>query len=231
MELKINLSHGRIRDCWLHPADNNLCVKTAIAGKFKDKAHGLTEILYFIRHLNFMPSIKDVINNMRREAEVYKAVNKFLPGRAAKIYENLIETDKGLGLVCELVKNHDGNISPNLDEYFKSGRDTQKLLTGLNWFAKRIIMRDIFFFDFNRKNFVVKTLSNNKIIIIIVDLKSLNRTGYQGFLHLERIFAPLARIIMYRRLKRLYKNLNLKFNLNKLCRRKFFSNFIVKIRV
>ena len=231
MQLKIKLGHGHTRDCWLHPADNNLCVKTARADKFKYKACKTAEILYFIRHLNFRPSIKSVINDMRREAEIYKIINKFLPGRAAKIYENLIETDKGLGLVCELVKNHDGNISPSLDKYFTSGRDTQKLLTGLNWIAKRMIMRDLFFLDLNRGNFAAKTLSNNKIIIIIIDLKSLNRAGEQSFLHLERIFAPFARIIMYRRLKRLYRNLNLKFSLNKLCRMKFFSNFIVKIRV
>ena len=231
MQLKIKLGHGHTRDCWLHPADNNLCVKTAIAGKFKDRAHRPADVFYFIRHLRFRLSIKDVINDMRREAEIYKIINKFLPGRAAKIYENLIETDRGLGLVCELVKDYDGNISPSLDEYFQSGRDTQKLLTGLNWIAKRIIMRDLFFLDLNRGNFAVKTLSNNKIIIIIIDLKSLNRAGTHSFLHLERIIAPLARIIMYRRLKRLYRNLNLKFSLNKLCRMKFFSNFIVKIRV
>lgn len=230
INLNLKLSQGGTHDCWQHPADDNLCVKTARLDKFKSRTRGLYDFLYFLRHLKFKTSLEDVIQDMSREIKIYKIINKLLPGRVAKIY-NLVETDKGPGLVCELVRDFDGIASPDLYKYFKSWQDTQKLLTGLNWISKRIIMRDLFFLDFNRGNFAAKTLSDNKIIIILIDIKSLNRTGFQGFLHLERILSPLARIIMYRRLKRLYKSLNLEFKLNNLCRKKFLSNFIVKIRI
>jgi len=230
INLNIKISQGGTHDCYLHPADDNLCVKTARLDKFTSRTRGLDNFLYFLRHLKFKTSLEDVIQDMSREIKIYKIINKLLPGRVAKIY-NLVETDKGPGLECELVRDFDGSASPDLYKYFKSGHDPQKLLKGLDWIAKRIIMRDLFFLDFNRGNFAAKTLSDNKIIIIIIDLKSLNRTGFQGFLHLERILSPLARIIMYRRLKRLYKSLNLEFKLNNLCRKKFLSNLIVKIRI
>lgn len=177
---------------------------------------------------------KNAIKEFRREARIHERIKNLLRGRIAHVYPDIIETDKGPGLVCQLIRDEiKKNISPNISCYLKNGGDSFLLLTGLNWLAKRIIMRDLFFLDFNRGNFAVQTRSDNSKFIWLIDIKSLNRAGFRGFLHLERIFSPLARIIMYRRLRRLYRDIGLKFpdSLNKLCRKKFFSNFIVKIRL
>ena len=102
----------------------------------------------------------------------------------------------------------------------------KEILNPLNRIIKRMIVRDIFFLDLNMGNFAVQTL-NGKKAVIMIDIKNLNRAGFVGFLHLERIFAPLARDIMFRRIRRLYNVLGLEFPYDDLCRKKFFHTVFV----
>ena len=53
-----------------------------------------------------------------------------------------------------------------------------------------------------------------------------------GFLKMERFIAPLARNIMFRRMRTLYRELNLSvFPLDSLCREKMFSSFWVDVKL
>lgn len=53
-----------------------------------------------------------------------------------------------------------------------------------------------------------------------------------GFLKMERFIAPLARNIMFRRMRTLYHELNLsEFPLDSLCREKMFSSFWVDVKL
>ncbi len=195
------IGSGYTRNCYKHPYDKNLCVKI---------------------------ELKPDANSY--ELHVYDLVKSLIPGQIAKIYSTVIETDKGPGITSQLIRNEtDENISPNFHEYKLSG-DFKQIEASLNRIIKRVIARDIFFFDFNLGNFVVQTLSNGSKKVWLIDVKSLNRTGYEGFLHLERIFAPLARIIMFRRIRRLYKMVGLIFPFDDLCRKKFFSTLFVTVK-
>ena len=165
-------------------------------------------------------------NSLLYEIYVYERIKNLLPGLVAAIYPELIETDKGPGLVSDLVRDEDGKISPSFTEYLERGGDMQEILNPLNRIIKRLIVRDIFFLDLNKGNFAVQTLYGKKTVIMI-DVKSLNRAGFVGFLHLERIFAPLARNIMLRRIRRLYNDLGLEFPYDELCRKKRFHTIFV----
>lgn len=128
-------------------------------------------------------------------------------------------------MLCQVIRDEsDGKISPDFHK-FKCSGDFKLIYSSLNRIIKRLIARDIFFYDFNLGNFAVQTLKDGSKKVWFIDIKGLNRTGYKGFLHLERIFAPLARIIMFRRIRRLYKELGLQFPFEDLCRKKFFSTF------
>ena len=201
--LQKRIGHGRTHDCWLHPLDENLCVKVNLEDRQS--------------------------NPQLYEIHVYERVTNLLPGLIAKIHPELVETDKGLGLVSDIVRDGDGKISPSLHEYFKNGGDAKEILRPLNRIIKRMIVRDLFFFDFNKGNFVVQTLHGKKQVII-TDIKSLNRTGFKGYLHLERVFAPLARIIIFRRIRKLYKELGLDFPYDELCRKKLFDTVLVTVK-
>lgn len=201
LQLKKIIGHGATRECWQHPLNDNLCVKVNL------KSRKNNSLLY--------------------EIHVYERIKNLLPGFIPVIHSELVETEKGPGLVCEVLRDDDGTISPSLSEYLEKGGDGKGILNPLNRIIIRMIVRDVFFLDLNKGNFVVQTL-NGKKKIIMIDIKSLNRTGFAGFLHLERIFAPLARIIMFRRIRRLYNELNLEFPYDDLCRKKILHTFFVK---
>ena len=200
LHLQKRIGHGATRDCWQHPLQDNLCVKVNLANRKN--------------------------NSLPYEIHVYERIKKLLPGLVAAIHSELVETDKGQGLVSELIRDEDGRISPCLKEYSDRGGDMNEILNPLNRIIKRMIVRDIFFLDLNRGNFAVQTLHGKKTVIMI-DIKSLNRAGFVGFLHLERIFAPLARNIMFRRIRRLYNDLGLEFPYDDLCRKKRFHTIFV----
>ena len=204
LKLEIVIGHGAERDCYVHPLNKNLCVKVP---KHNDKNN----------------------KKLLREIHIYERIKFLLPEQVAKVFPNIIKTDKGDAIICRLIRNE--NEDENISERFTCYTDSpEKIKNSLDRLIKRIIMRDIFFFDFNLGNFVVQTLKDGSKKVWIVDIKSLNRTGYEGFLHLERIFAPLARIIMFRRIRRMYKYMNVKFEFDELCRKKFFSTIFVSVK-
>ena len=213
LNLKKFIGRGYSRKCYIHPENDNLCVKIALKNNKNNKF---------------------VEREMLREIGVYMRIKNLLPGHIAKIYKNLIRINTkgggGYGIICELIRDFDGKISQNINEYINSGNSANDFENSLNWIMKRLIFRDMFFFDFNRGNFVIRKNSNGSKTVIFVDIKSLNRTGYSGFLHLERIFSPLARIIMFRRMRRMYKELDLKFPFRTLCQKKFFSTLFITVR-
>lgn len=200
LHLQKLIGRGGTRECWQHPLDDNLCVKVNLEHRKNNS------LLYEIR--------------------VYERIKNLLPGLIPVMYPDLVETDKGQGLVSELVRDDDGTISPSLRDCFERGDDMKEILNPLNRIIKRLIVRDIFFFDLNKGNFAVQTVHGKKTVVM-TDIKSLNRAGFKGFLHLERIFAPLARNIMFRRIRRLYTDLGLDFPFDELCRKKRFHTVFV----
>lgn len=200
LHLQKLIGRGGTRECWQHPLHDNLCVKVNLGNRQN--------------------------NSLLYEIHVYERIKNLLPGLVAANHPELVKTNKGQGLVCEIVRDDDGRISPSLDEYSKSGGDMKIIRNSLNRLIKRLIVRDIFFLDLNEGNFAVQTLHGKKTVIMI-DIKSLNRAGFLGYLHLERIFAPLARNIMFRRIRRLYTNLGLEFPYDDLCRKKRFHTIFV----
>ena len=209
LKLKILIDHGAVRDCYVHPLNKNLCVKV-------------------LKQNHLDPQHKELL----REVRIYERVKSLLPDQIAEIFPDLVQTDKGDGLICRLIRDEDENenLSQKFQYYVDSLQPPEKIKTSLDRLIKRIIMRDIFFLDFNLGNFVVQSLKDGSKKVWMVDIKSLNRVGYQGFLHLERIFAPLARIIMFRRIRRMYKDMKVKFEFDELCRKKFFSTIFVTVK-
>ena len=97
---------------------------------------------------------------------------------------------------------------------------------------RRLITHNLFFYDFNEGNFVVKETRCGGKKVVFIDLKGFHKNHYMGFLKMERFIAPLARNIMFRRMRTLYRELNLsEFPLDSLCREKMFSSFWVDVRL
>ena len=195
-----------VRECYVHPLDRNLCVKV-------------------VKHKADLPELT-------REISVAKLLAPYLKDYIVRYDDGLVETDKGLGLVCELVRNEDdGELALSLAQY-QERFGAEDVEPELRKVLESLIRDNLFFYDFNRSNFVVKRMASGGKKVVFIDLKGFHKNHYMGFLKMERYIAPLARNIMFRRMRTLYRELNLsEFPLDSLCREKMFSSFWVDVKL
>ena len=195
-----------VRECYVHPLDRNLCVKV-------------------VKHKADLPELT-------REISVAKLLAPYLKDYIVRYDDGLVETDKGLGLVCELVRNEDdGELALSLAQY-QERFGAENVEPELRKVLESLIRDNLFFYDFNRSNFVVKRMASGGKKVVFIDLKGFHKNHYMGFLKMERFIAPLARNIMFRRMRTLYHELNLsEFPLDSLCREKMFSSFWVDVKL
>lgn len=159
-----------VRECYVHPLDRNLCVKV-------------------VKHKADLPELT-------REISVAKLLAPYLKDYTVRYDGGLVETDKGPGLVCELVRNEDdGELALSLAQYQERfGADDVE--PELRKVLESLIRDNLFFYDFNRSNFVVKRMASGGKKVVFIDLKGFHKNHYMGFLKMERYIAPLARNIM-----------------------------------
>lgn len=198
-----------MRECYVHPLDRNLCVKV-------------------VKHKADLPELT-------REISVAKLLAPYLKDYIVRYDDGLVETDKGPGLVCELVRNEDdGELALSLAQYQErfGAENAENIEPELRKVLESLIRDNLFFYDFNRSNFVVKRMASGGKKVVFIDLKGFHKNHYMGFLKMERYIAPLARNIMFRRMRTLYRELNLsEFPLDSLCREKMFSSFWVDVKL
>ena len=176
--LEKSLGKGAVRECYEHPADKTKCVKVLLP-------HASLSV--FEKELKNYSVVKDVLSDYIVSCE-----------------KELVETNKGKGLVCERLLDDDGSPSKMIYEI----EPDDDLKRELDSFFGLLLTHNLFFYDFNEQNFAVQ-IKNGRKRLKYIDLKSFRHNNSWCFLKLEGVFDCLARIMMTRRLKRVYKILKL----------------------
>ena len=115
-----------------------------------------------------------------------------------------METNLGPGLVCEIIKDDDGTPSRMLTDCIAAKIVNKRTLAQLAIFGKLVIEHGIPFYDMNPNHFLVQ-IKNGKQRLLYVDLKYYNDYKPWVYLHLEKVIPLLSRMIVKRRLQRLFK--------------------------
>ena len=177
--LKDMISHGRVRACYFHPTNNNLCVKVALRKKHN----------------------KLLQKEIRNNTLFRKTIGPYVPR-----YYKLINTNKGLGLTSDLIYDDDNRLSPRLRDWYKVHNDLgPDIMRQFNDFFSRLLKYHLWFYDFNNENFLIRT-HNGRHYLYFVDTKSLNRNNSWSTLKLEYLIPSLARHRMLRRIRRFYRS-------------------------
>ena len=172
------IAEGAYRLCYEHPDHKEWCVRVP-------KKSGDYKVL-------------------KLELTNYHKVKKVLSKYITAYQEDLVETNYGLGLVSELLRDDNGKISEPIYEYMKNM--DEDLSVQLKDFFSILIYTQTFFFDFNLKNFIIQ-IKNGKKELKFIDLKSLNMNRSWSFLQLEHVIPALALWKMKRRMKRFYEEI------------------------
>lgn len=143
----------------------------------------------------------------QRELHIYQRFSGDLTGFIPAMELELIETDKGLGLVCQQVLNDDGSRSPSIaDTLLKEGKLQHRSTQQLNELLSILQRKNLFFFDLNLDNFLIRTQKNREQIYFI-DLKSYRKD--KSLFSLTNFSNKLAQKKMKRRIKKLNIRLEL----------------------
>lgn len=178
LKLERIINKGARRLCLVHPDDPDKCVKVAM----------------WYRH----------IPQLKRDLDAYKAVKPILKDFLPMYEEEFVETNLGPGLVCEIIRDDNGEPSRMLTECLPKGLCSKRTLAQLAIFAKLVVEHGIPFYDMNPNNFLVQ-IKNGKQRLLYIDLKYYNDYKPWVYLHLEKVIPLLSRMIVKRRLKRLFR--------------------------
>lgn len=170
------ISKGATRICFEHPVDAMKCVKVAI--RFSDS--------YLLE----------------KEIKTYLSIRYYVGEYLPKYDLTLVDTTCGKGIVCQLLRDDNGEYSKSLEYYIRKKQITENLKIQILGFTYNLVEHDIFFYDFNLRNFVVQ-IKRGESRLYYIDLKSFDSYKPWTFLHLEKISNTIARRIMAHRLKRL----------------------------
>ncbi len=172
------LAEGMMRTCYFHPQDEQKCVKVA--------------------------KKKSDVKILKKELQVYQKVKATLAPFICQYDELLVETNRGLGLVGELIRDDDGKAAQNLSVFLKQERCDDSLKQHFDTFFQIILQNHFYFTDFNLDNFLV-FYKNCEITIRYIDLKSYRDT--KAAIKLELLLPFLWRRKTLRRMRHFYHRL------------------------
>jgi len=163
-------SEGATRQCYFHPNDSKKCLKIE-KQKNGTNQHDLT---------------------------AYSTVKNILAHFLVSYDPLLIQTNLGEALVCELLQDDNKQPSKSFADYKKTQKLSPELRSQFFVFFDTLQKNDLFFYDFNPKNFIIKkTLKGD--CLKYTDLKSFKKTRTTFSLEFLPYFArkKLCRRIKY----------------------------------
>lgn len=141
---------GTLRACYLHPRDNELIVKVGLPGRQGgDDAN----------HKEFMSYEK--IRQSHEELHHISHCHGFE------------ETDRGEGLICDCIRDFNGDIAKTIWDIVvhQETCDIDEIQEAALTLCKYLIANDLFLFDINLKNIVLRRMQDGSCRAYAVDLK------------------------------------------------------------
>ena len=171
---------GLHRKCYVHPYDENLCIKVGYNSNPKEDKR---EISYY--------------NSLKRRAISWAMLPQ---------YYGKEETNLGEGTVFDLIRDEDGNVSKTLEYYLDEGREDVKrsdLKTAIDELKEYLLSELILTMTIKPKNIVYKKNNDGSGKLIIVD-----NIGTSEFIPICKFSSTLAKKKILRKWDRFIKSIN-----------------------
>jgi len=142
------IARGWHRECYQHPNNHNLCIKVVVNGDERETRREQA----FYRLLN------------KRKVECWDHIPKF--------HGNQL-TDKGMGAVFDLVRDHDGQVANTLHYYLNDASHTSRyassILTAMRELKNYQKKHNIITMSLKPKNLLFRLLKSGQGEIVIID--------------------------------------------------------------
>ena len=173
------LGKGRTRKCFHHPFDTSLCIKV----DYHDKGCRQTS----------------------KEAEYYQKLRRFKPSLEYDFiprFHGMIETNRGIGGIFDLVQDDDGQVSRTLGECLRDGTVTRERALweqSLDQFLGRLMETGVILRDLNPGNLSARRLADGSIRLVAID-----GIGHRDFIPLCDYIPWIARRKQARQISKKY---------------------------
>ena len=182
---------GGTRRCYVHPRDEKLCVK--VLRPDRTAAARLASATGW-RRLKGARGFDD----QRKELKAYRQLLRRggCDWRHVPRCHGAVDTDQGVGVVTDLVRNHDGALPRNLEQLLPDGL-TAPLAAAIDEF-KAWLRRDLFLSrDLLPHNIIGVALAAERYRLMIVD-----GIGNSELLPLSNWLKPCARLKVERKIRK-----------------------------
>ncbi|MFT3990117.1 MAG: YrbL family protein [Luteolibacter sp.] len=193
------IARGRMRLVYAYPGDSDRLIKV-IRPDVIDERWGSGQPWYkaqrrFRQYISYMREIAEYV-------ATYAKYGKSLPFTQKVL--GLVETDMGLGLVLEAVRDQSGNLAPSLSSLVNGKKFTEEVGGALEEFIRQILETDIVIADLHGGNIVYTydDIRGNHFVMI-------DGLGLSNILPFKTVFKSFNRRSKLRHITRLYDRLNI----------------------
>lgn len=187
---------GGRRACYIHPEHKGRCIKVALEDKQPHMLRSIDPWWKRMRHSRYY-------DENEQDLRIYTQLNKRLGSLTdlhfPKIY-GLVETDLGIGLESELIRDPDGRISLSGKEYTMRNGLPSASDAAIKRLSDFLIQNLILFRDPFPHNIVLQEQANTSLRAVIID--GLDRKPF-----LSRTFRQTSEKRTIRKIDRLRKGL------------------------
>ena len=190
------IGHGTLRACYLHPQNRELIIKVGLPGRQGGDDANRKEFM----------SYKKIRQSHERLHHISHC-------------HGFVDTDRGEGLVCDCIRNSNGDIAKTIWEIvvYQETCNIAEIQEAALTLCNYLIANDLFLFDINLKNIVLKRMQDKSCRAYAIDLKGpfdnkeflqlSSRIKLLGRKKLKRRSQQLLeRIIQFRAQRELLKN-------------------------
>jgi hypothetical protein len=180
------INRGTRRACYQHSENPNLVIKVPVGDK-KDKE----------------------LANLKELKGYHALVRKHIDLSCISHCYGFITTSHGTGLVCDCIRDHDGNISRTIADIITSGEDYDPayILAVAQKFCDILKSKKVYIFDLNIKNIALKLQLDGSYLPFAIDLKG--RYDNNEFFPFSSYIDFLSRKKMARRSRQLIERISL----------------------
>lgn len=174
------IGRGTLRACYLHPQDETLIVKVAIPGRRGGEEANRKEFLSYKK-----------ISQRHEDLEHISHCH------------GIVATSMGDGLVCDRIRDNSGETARTIWDMvvYDDDCDVENILEVARTLCDYLIAHDLFLFDINLKNIVMKKDRDDSYRAYAIDLKG--PYDNKEFLQLSSRISFLGRKKLKRRTKQL----------------------------
>ena len=158
------LAKGNARLVYEHPQSPRLLIKVMRPDLVERRQ--VSPKLWFQGLRRYDPYVV-FLREIREYVAAYAALGQAAP--FAQVVHGLVETELGLGLVLEAVRNSDGGLAPTIAKLVQQGQFDAEATTALDQFLSELLESDLVIADLHERNLVYALGRDGSRRFVLID--------------------------------------------------------------